>query len=310
VPFTIYCHTLIADGRRYVGQTKLGMARRWRAHVVASRRAKGSRFFFANVIRKYGPDAFSHDVLQVCETQEEANEAERSWIVSLRTREPALGFNQMAGGTEGPHHIERNPWDRPEHRAKMLEALNRPEATALMSEASRLAKSSPEFRAKVSAEAAARWADPEKRTVQSAAIATGKKAGYENDPTLAARIQAKRIDTLAKQRAERTHFDCKVHGRIPLADCYSKTSSSTGFTVYECRVCVLAAQKAKRDEAKAAKPPPGPRTSVRCRRHGTVPFEQCFRIVRAGRVTHRCRACNLDQQKRGRASRKATTRRR
>jgi hypothetical protein len=39
-----------------------------------------------------------------------------------------------------------------------------------MSEASRLAKSTPEYRAKVSAEAKVRWADPEQRAAKAKSL--------------------------------------------------------------------------------------------------------------------------------------------
>jgi len=309
VPWTIYCHTLISDGRRYVGQTSQSMARRWRGHCRYAR-ADGSRTLFANTIRKHGPDAFAHEVLQTCATQEEANEVERIWIERLGALDPAKGFNRKVGGNEGPHDGRRNPWDRPEHRAKMLEALNRPEAIAKMSEASRLAKASPEFRAKVSAEAKARWADPEHRAAHAAAIAAGQRAAREADPEGTARrfaeSAAKVSATKAQQRAERTHFDCKVHGPVPLVGgCYSKIAKATGLRVYECKACVLAVQKVKRDEFRAENPIE-PFTTHKCKVHGEMAFEDCFKIARpGGRFDYKCKVCNLAAQKAWRERKKA-----
>jgi group I intron endonuclease len=166
--WTIYCHTHIATGRRYVGQTTLTTERRWKGHLANARRAKIGWAYFANAIRKYGAEAFSHEVLQVCDTQDAANLAEREWIARFGTTDPARGFNIKPGGQES------SPWGDEAHREKLLAALRAPEARAKMSEASRAAKTTPEMRAKVSSEAKARWQDPERRAAQQAAIAAGK----------------------------------------------------------------------------------------------------------------------------------------
>lgn len=295
----VYLLTNIENGKRYVGKTKFDVDKRWYNHVQEAKR--GSPYAIHAAIRKYGRDAFTRKILGEYPTEEEALAAEQEWIVKLGTI-GAGGYNITAGG-RGTLGVS---WT-PERRDRTLKALNAPEALAKMSEASRLAKSSPEVRAKIADEATARWADPEMRAKQSVSIAAGKRASYQNDPTLGARIGAAGSATKARQRAERTHFVCKVHGAIPLADCYSKTSSQTGFTVYSCPACTLAAQKAKRDAVKAAKPAPAPRTGIRCRRHGPVPFAECFRIVRAdGSAVHRCKLCNLAQQAKDRERRKTT----
>jgi len=119
MPWTIYCHTLVADGRRYVGLTKRTMGRRWSQHVTQSRSSKGGRWHFPNAIRKYGPEAFSHEVLEVCEDLDVANLAEECWIELLDTRNPEKGFNLAKGGAHIPHPIRRNPWDDPGYRSKM-----------------------------------------------------------------------------------------------------------------------------------------------------------------------------------------------
>lgn len=222
-------------------------------------------------IRECGPEAFAHRVLEVCETLEQANEAEAAWIASFSTQEPAFGFNVMPGGEF---------WGGEHSKA----------TRAIMSKASRVAKDPIEVRAKVSAEARARWADPVERAKQSAAIATGKRAGYADDPTLAPRIQSKRKATLAGKRATRRHFRCRVHGEIPLADCYSKTRAN-GLVSHECPICVLATQKARRVQFRTAHPIVPP-TLFRCATHGDIPFDDCYkRRLPDGRVWHRCKAC-------------------
>lgn len=93
---------------------------RWNRHIYAANVAKKSgRSHFANAIRLYGKDAFSHEVLRVCADLEEANAYEAYFINLFRTRDLASGFNLCLGGSHAPHPF-RNPWDRPEYREANL----------------------------------------------------------------------------------------------------------------------------------------------------------------------------------------------
>lgn len=135
VKFTIYCHTHIESGRRYIGLTSRTMERRWSQHVCQSRRAKGKNAHFANAIRKYGKDAFSHEVLEVHSTLEEANAAEIRLIDEFRTRDPEFGFNLAKGGGYKPDVARRNPWNDPSYRARMLVVMHSPEFVNVHKEA-------------------------------------------------------------------------------------------------------------------------------------------------------------------------------
>lgn len=116
--WTIYCHIHRESGRRYVGLTKATWRQRWNRHVYSAKRVGGVGYsHFAAAIRKYGPGAFDHEVLQVCFTLEEANEAEQHWIWVYDTRNPLRGFNLTPGGAHTPHPV-RNPWDDPTYRAE------------------------------------------------------------------------------------------------------------------------------------------------------------------------------------------------
>lgn len=123
--WTIYCHIHRESGRRYVGLTSKTMLARWNDHVYKAKSSKGGRWHFPNAIRKYGKDAFSHEVLQVCFTLEEANEREQFWIWTYDTRNPLRGFNLAKGGKHVPHPIRKNPWDDPEYRRKASVASKR-----------------------------------------------------------------------------------------------------------------------------------------------------------------------------------------
>lgn len=120
----IYCHTHTDSGRRYIGLTKKTMMQRWNQHVAKSKSLRGKGcFYFWNAIRKYGKDAFSHEVLEVCETLEEANLAEQKWIDHFDSKNPEKGFNLAEGGEHIPHPIRKNPWDDPEYREKAIRSL-------------------------------------------------------------------------------------------------------------------------------------------------------------------------------------------
>ena len=79
--WTIYCHTHIKSGRRYVGLTSKTVEKRWLGHLISSRRYNGRRCaHFWNAIRKYGKDAFSHQILEICDSLSYANWREEAWI--------------------------------------------------------------------------------------------------------------------------------------------------------------------------------------------------------------------------------------
>jgi len=121
--WTVYCHTHIESGRRYVGLTKKTIMQRWNQHVYMAKSAKGGRWHFPNAIRKYGKDAFEPLVLQKCSTLEIANAYEDYYVDLFRTRDLECGFNLAKGGEHKPHSIRKNPWDDPGFREKALQSL-------------------------------------------------------------------------------------------------------------------------------------------------------------------------------------------
>lgn len=132
IPYwTIYCHIHTDSGRRYIGLTKKTMMARWNNHVrnANQKQGKGCLHFWA-AIRKYGKEAFSHEVLEACKSLEEANLAEIRWIDYFDTRNSEKGFNLAPGGKHTPHSINN------EYRKNLA------------------------FRAKISANAKKLWQDP------------------------------------------------------------------------------------------------------------------------------------------------------
>ncbi len=119
--FEVYLHTS-PSGKAYVGMTSRGMRHRWNLHVHAAR--KGGRSVFHRAIRKYGPEAFTHEVLERMTTEAGALQAERLWVARLGTFGPR-GYNRSAGGEGAPGtQARRGHTHSAETRAK-ISASNR-----------------------------------------------------------------------------------------------------------------------------------------------------------------------------------------
>jgi len=89
------------------------MERRWAAHVREARSPKWSVNTFANAIRRFGPKAFTHEELEVCFSQWDANKAEVRWVEKFNTTDPLLGFNTQRGGTRAVRRSRAKPPTRP-----------------------------------------------------------------------------------------------------------------------------------------------------------------------------------------------------
>lgn len=206
VKFTIYCHTHIDSGRRYVGLTSQTMEKRWKNHVHAAKYSKGkNQYHFANAIRKYGKDAFTHEVLEVHSSLTEANTREEFWIEHFKTRDPQFGFNISPGGSHIPHPV-RNPWDRPEYREKMKAVIPKLTAAGLSPEARAktvAALKTSEFRQKAAELTRQQFSSPESRLKMSETI----KALHQI-PEIAEKF-ASGLRSSNAERASKTH--CK-HG--------------------------------------------------------------------------------------------------
>lgn len=293
--YTLYCHTHIESGRRYVGLTKKTMMHRWNRHVHSAnwrRKGKGVSHF-ANAIRKYGEDAFSHEVLEICKDLEVANLAEACWIEFYETRNPKKGFNLMPGGGFQPHPVS-NPWDRPEFRIKMAEAsrlnwlrpsirMNHSKAVKESFTEERLAKSSAAtkaVRSKPENKEVFRklWADPgyaekssfgTKRGAEIHKSKTHCPSGHEysgdNVFTSEKVIKGKKYAgrhcrTCANSRAREKHIPTervlKTHcnkGHKFTPENTQVTRDGRGYDVRRCRVCNGIRQKIFHDKKRASK---------------------------------------------------------
>lgn len=126
---TFYCHTNKVSGKKYVGQTMLTMERRWSKHVSDAKRRRGSPLFGA-AIRKYGPDAFEHELLEeVVTTQEDADVRESKWISDKKSL-ASDGYNLSTGGYSGTSEPlkKRMAAMSPEKRSEFFKrTIHRPE---------------------------------------------------------------------------------------------------------------------------------------------------------------------------------------
>lgn len=96
----IYVITHVTTGRQYVGQTVKKGKHRWREHCNAGRGTSDQTYnysmYITNAMRKYGIEAFTFEIIEVCGSEQELDERESFWIKKLGTLEPN-GFNLREG---------------------------------------------------------------------------------------------------------------------------------------------------------------------------------------------------------------------
>ena len=93
----VYLITNIIDGKRYVGQTRQTLAKRWLAHTSKNR----CRYLY-NAIMKYGKENFIIEPICEVPTRELANEFEIEYIDRYKTLAPN-GYNICVGGDNRTH---------------------------------------------------------------------------------------------------------------------------------------------------------------------------------------------------------------
>lgn len=91
--YCIYCHTNKINGKKYIGQTKMNVNKRWRNGLGYI-----SSPLFYNSIQKYGWDSFTHEILMTGLSLEEANKYEEELIKEYHTNDKDLGYNIRSGG--------------------------------------------------------------------------------------------------------------------------------------------------------------------------------------------------------------------
>lgn len=111
--YKIYCHLNKINGKRYIGQTKTSVQKRW-GHNGYEYIHKSPNSLFAKAINKYGWDNFEHQILFENLTKEEANQKEIELIAFYKSNNKNYGYNLTAGGNSNTLNEEQK-----EQRSKL-----------------------------------------------------------------------------------------------------------------------------------------------------------------------------------------------
>lgn len=115
--YKIYCHLNKINGKRYIGQTKTSVQKRW-GHNGYEYTHKSPNSLFAKAINKYGWDNFEHQILFENLTKEEANQKEIELIAFYKSNNKNYGYNLTAGGNSNTLNDEQK-----EQRSKLNYAM-------------------------------------------------------------------------------------------------------------------------------------------------------------------------------------------
>jgi len=94
--YTVYVHTVIENGKKYVGQCIGDPRRRWGA---TGHRYRGQ--FFYRAIEKYGWNNMTHEIVATNLSKEEADALEIELIKQYRSNQRKYGYNITPGGRDG-----------------------------------------------------------------------------------------------------------------------------------------------------------------------------------------------------------------
>lgn len=97
--YYIYKITNLVNHKIYIGQTG-DLKKRWSEHKSAAKVSKNTRQIVTQAIKKYGPENFSFELVEVCSSIEDANFKESSNIISHNSMIPN-GYNIENGGRSG-----------------------------------------------------------------------------------------------------------------------------------------------------------------------------------------------------------------
>ena len=229
--WTLYCHTHVESGRRYIGLTRKTMMHRWHQHVSQAKCLKGTFSHFINAINKYGKDAFLHEVLAQSWTLEGANATEQELIVQYKTQNPEMGFNVMRGGDHVPLPIRRNPWDRPDFRAKMQSHVARMTVlanTPSVQAKAKATRATPEYKEQYSILMREIASNPETKARRSAASKRTNALPHVVALRKPFKPDYTACGVAASREAKKKQYEaivatgvkiCKNHGPIPLSEC-------------------------------------------------------------------------------------------
>ena len=94
--YIIYCHTNKINNKKYIGQTKQSISRRWGKN--GSEYLRKGNDHFKKAILKYGWNNFTHEILFTNLTREQANKKEKELIMLYNSNNQDFGYNMTEGG--------------------------------------------------------------------------------------------------------------------------------------------------------------------------------------------------------------------
>jgi group I intron endonuclease len=100
----VYLATNKINGMQYVGQTKMSLEKRIKAHRTHARQ-KSHHGLFHEALREYGDGNFDWQIVQVCESKGDLDRIEEEAIVMYNTMAPN-GYNTKDGALSGKHSEE------------------------------------------------------------------------------------------------------------------------------------------------------------------------------------------------------------
>ena len=155
--WTIYMHTNLINGKRYVGITsKKPPEKRWRKDGSGYKKQS----LFWNAIQKYGWENFKHEIILRDEPLDFAKKVERCLIKHYKTRNKKYGYNLTDGGEGMNGWVPPEEWRRKQSENKKGHHITE-EQKIKISEANKGRKLSKEAKEKISKASKERWANPE-----------------------------------------------------------------------------------------------------------------------------------------------------
>lgn len=93
----IYLITNQVNGKQYVGQTTVSLARRWVGHQASARSSRNPCRALGCAIQKYGPENFTVVEVDTAASKEDLDARELHWVSVYNTIAPH-GYNLTSGG--------------------------------------------------------------------------------------------------------------------------------------------------------------------------------------------------------------------
>lgn len=95
----IYQITNLINNKKYIGQTKKSIEKRFQEHISESK--NNPKYKIHRAINKYGEKNFIIDIIMQCDNQNEANISEIKYIEKFKTQNNEYGYNIASGGQGG-----------------------------------------------------------------------------------------------------------------------------------------------------------------------------------------------------------------